>query len=965
MALADSPTTYARRALPESSTEGAFAEILADSPTTEDRRARPEPTTESMFADVLAEVMSVERVSVDSNFFDDLGADSMVMARFCARVRKRPDLPSVSIKDIYQHPTISGLATALTDALPVPAPIPFESMFADVLAEVMSVDQVSVDSNFFDDLGADSMVMARFCARVRKRPDLPAVSIKDVYQHPTIASLAMAVTDAAPVQVESPVPVESPAAVQSTAAASVDVPTPAKTWQVALCGTLQLLIFLGYSYLAALVIAQGYEWVSAGTGVLDIYLRSALSAFALFLFLFTIPILAKWILIGRWKPQQIRIWSLAYVRFWVVKTLVRRNPIILFTGSPLFNLYLRALGAKVGRGVVILSNHVPICSDLLSIGDGTIIRKDSFINGYRAHGNFIHVGPISIGKDAVISEATVIDIDTSMGDGTQLGHASSLHAGQIVPDGQRWHGSPGRQTMADNFLTVDPAPCGTLRKVAYALYQLLSMLLLVPVGITGAILLLLKVPKLSELVGEGAGAFTDLWFYRDALVVSFVLFFGSIFVGLVIVTTVPRLLNLLIRPYKVYRLYGFYYGVHRWIVRLTNAKVLSNLVGDTSWIVYYLRAIGYDLGKIVQTGANFGGNVKHESPYLSSIGTGTMVADALSMMNAEFSSTSFRLSWTFIGEHNFLGNGIAYPPNGRTRDNCLLATKVMVPISGKVRENVGLLGSPAFEIPRSVDRDSSFDHLKQGDGLRHGLAAKNRHNFITILWCLFARWFFVFLMTVLLAMAGDFYAVLGAIAIVLEFILALALGLAYWILVDHIARGFKPLPVLFCSLYEPAMWRHERYWKVPSTGYFGAFAGTPFINMILRRVGTRIGRRVFNDGCGMPERSLVTIGDDCTLNEGTTIQCHSQEDGTFKSDYSTLGCNVTLGTAAHVHYGVTIGDGVVIDPDSFLMKGEEVPPYEHWGGNPATEMRVPAARNVRQDRDESHESRSPALVGTY
>ena len=348
--LADSPITQGRRALPESTTESAFAEMLADSLTTQDSRARPELTTESTFADVLAEVMSVERVSVDSNFFDDLGADSMVMARFCARVRKRPDLPSVSIKDIYQHPTIRSLATALTDAVPVPAPMPVERVFAEVLAEVMSVERVSVDSNFFDDLGADSMVMARFCARVRKRPDLPAVSIKDVYQHPTIASLATALTDAAPVQVESPVPVESPAAVQSPAATSVEVPTPAKTWQVALCGALQLLIFLGYSYLAALVIAQGYEWVSAGTGVLDIYLRSALSAFALFLFLFTVPILAKWILIGRWKPQQIRIWSLAYVRFWVVKTLVRRNPIVLFTGSPLFNLYLRALGAKVGRG---------------------------------------------------------------------------------------------------------------------------------------------------------------------------------------------------------------------------------------------------------------------------------------------------------------------------------------------------------------------------------------------------------------------------------------------------------------------------------------------------------------------------------------------------------------------------------------------------------------------------------------
>ena len=67
------------------------------------------------------------------------------------------------------------------------------------------------------------------------------------------------------------------------------------------------------------------------------------------------------------------------------------------------------------------------------IGEGTVIRKDSFINGYQAHAGFIHVGAITIGKNAVISEATVIDIDTSMGDGTQLGHASSLHSGQTCP----------------------------------------------------------------------------------------------------------------------------------------------------------------------------------------------------------------------------------------------------------------------------------------------------------------------------------------------------------------------------------------------------------------------------------------------------------------------------------------------------------------------------------------------------
>ena len=434
------------------------------------------------------------------------------MARFCARVRKRPDLPSVSIKDIYQHPTIRSLATALTDTAPVPrraGPSPTCWLTS------CSVERVSVDSNFFDDLGADSMVMARFCARVRKRPDLPSVSIKDIYQHPTIEAWRR---HSRTPRLSCRIARRVAGYVRSPAATSVEVATPARTSQVVLCGALQLLIFLGYSYLAALVIAQGYEWISAGTGVLDIYLRSVISGCALFLFLFTVPILAKWILIGRWKPQQIRIWSLAYVRFWVVKTLVRRNPIVLFTGSPLFNLYLRALGAKVGRGVVIFSNHVPICTDLLTIGDGTVIRKDSFINGYRAHAGFIQIGPITIGKNVVISEATVIDIDTSMGDGTQLGHASSLHAGQAVPDGQRWHGTPG---AADRGGQLPDGRSGSVRHLAEGRLRRLAtadpVAGVLPLGIGGAILLLLKVPRLSELMGEGAGAFTSWTFYRDAL----------------------------------------------------------------------------------------------------------------------------------------------------------------------------------------------------------------------------------------------------------------------------------------------------------------------------------------------------------------------------------------------------------------------------------------------------------------
>src|SRR5213596_1250518 len=102
-----------------------------------------------------------------------------------------------------------------------------ESIFAEMLADVLRVERVSVDSHFFDELGADSLVMAHFCARVRKRGNFPSVSMKDVYAHPTIRDLAAALADVPPKPAKPPV------------SAAVESPTPTSTREYILCGTLQ------------------------------------------------------------------------------------------------------------------------------------------------------------------------------------------------------------------------------------------------------------------------------------------------------------------------------------------------------------------------------------------------------------------------------------------------------------------------------------------------------------------------------------------------------------------------------------------------------------------------------------------------------------------------------------------------------------------------------------------------------
>src|SRR2546427_3070513 len=345
------------------------------------------------------------------------------------------------------------------------AAIGAESIFAEMLADVLRVDRVSVDSHFFDDLGADSLVMAHFCARVRKRGNLPSVSMRDIYRHPTIRSLEAALADVASTPAKPPV------------SAAIEAPTPTSTREYVLCGALQGLFYLAYSYVAVLAIEEGYNWVSAGSSAVGIYLRLVLASSAAFLVVCLVPIAAKWVLMGRWKAQRIRLWSLAYLRFWIVKTLVRSSPAArLFFGTPLYVLYLRALGAKIGPGAVIFSRRVPVCTDLLTIGAGTVIRKEAIFNCYRAQSGRIETGPVILGRDVFVGERSVLDIHTSMGDGAQLGHASALQSGQAVPAGERWHGCPAQRTDV-NYVRVAPARCGTLRRAGYGVAAVLVVLL--------------------------------------------------------------------------------------------------------------------------------------------------------------------------------------------------------------------------------------------------------------------------------------------------------------------------------------------------------------------------------------------------------------------------------------------------------------------------------------------------------
>ena len=100
------------------------------------------------------------------------------------------------------------------------------------------------------------------------------------------------------------------------------------------------------------------------------------------------------------------------------------SPMTLFVGSPLYVLYLRALGARIGRGVTILSTQCAGVQRPLTIGSGTLIRDSHVLfPGTVGPAGTIRTGRVhTLGRNVRRRRGSgALDIETAIADGGQLG----------------------------------------------------------------------------------------------------------------------------------------------------------------------------------------------------------------------------------------------------------------------------------------------------------------------------------------------------------------------------------------------------------------------------------------------------------------------------------------------------------------------------------------------------------------
>lgn len=138
-----------------------------------------------------------------------------------------------------------------------------------------------------------------------------------------------------------------------------------------------------------------------------------------------IGLLAKWVLIGRYKEGLYPMWGSYHTRWWLVQKI---TDVCGYGWFGWWNctrvLYFRMMGAKIGKNVTM--NRVRIGEwDLVEIGDGAVL-EGCVCRPFGAEWNTtMYLGKIKIGRNATVGVASIVAPGTEVPDNTCIGPNSS------------------------------------------------------------------------------------------------------------------------------------------------------------------------------------------------------------------------------------------------------------------------------------------------------------------------------------------------------------------------------------------------------------------------------------------------------------------------------------------------------------------------------------------------------------
>jgi len=789
----------------------------------------------------------------------------------------------------------------------IPPASELEKELVKVIAKHIHRTDISMDDDFFEELGGHSLLAALVASEMRQNPMFEQLSVVDFYKYPVLSDLARELEKKRPISGNS-------------GRKERDIHTPSGLSYYT-CS-----FFQGISMLFIALIF-GIEWLGpffvysyffqADYPVIDSLLMMLVAYFTILPAISFFAIGLKWMAIGKIKPGRYKLWGSYYFRFWLADKLVNISPISYFAGTPIMNVFLRLLGAKVGKDCYINTSSIS-AFDLFNIGDNVSICTDTHLKGFTISDGYLQIGTIEIADDCFVGTRCCLAHNTKMESNSSMEDLTLLPEGWTIPKNENWGGSPAIK-MGMNQKQERTKLWSTRNTLSY----------LVTVFLIPLITMVAYFPGMMVIASVDYD--TEVW--TDLLPLIFLV--GVLFV-IILALMITILKWVLLGNIKegIYRVNSPFYH-RKWFfdqLMKLSLQVLGTLY-TTLYLQIWFRMLGVKMGKRVEIST-----VEFISPDLLVTGDECFLADSVSIGASIVRNGYIHIAKTYIGNRTFVGNSAVISPDTRLGNDVLVG--VLSKVSERdlpVKDGTSWFGSPAVYLPkRDINRDFSAERTYKPTRklfvMRYSIEFF-RVTLPAILFITFASlianitsylqvekdlWELILLFPVMYLGAG----ILGV----------LVMAIFKWVIIGRYKPANKPL-------WSNYVWRSELvtglYENFLVLFFLNMLTGTPFIKYPLQMLGCMIGKRVCINTTQITEFDLIKMGDYSTMNDNCTLQTHLFEDRVMKMSYVDIGKECSVGGMSVVLYDSKMENRSVLEPLSVLMKSETLPSNTVFIGAPA------------------------------
>ena len=163
-----------------------------------------------------------------------------------------------------------------------------------------------------------------------------------------------------------------------------------------------------------------------------------------------VTVALKWVVLGRMRPGEHPLHGWWHLCYWFVESRLHCHDLLLrhfLVGTPLFNAWLRLLGAHVGVGASVNTLSVGAALDLLTIGAGANVGDCSISCHHVPRSGVMVIASVVVGARATIGPMSILMPGANVGDSTVVGACSVVE--RAIPPHTFWAGRPLQQVPTD------------------------------------------------------------------------------------------------------------------------------------------------------------------------------------------------------------------------------------------------------------------------------------------------------------------------------------------------------------------------------------------------------------------------------------------------------------------------------------------------------------------------------------